>query len=112
MSQIMTTWMMELEHRYGVDPRFSHRLVPLLECLADQPLQDAQRGALFAAIAAAYQTTLAETATPAESDEVRLLVGQFIGELRKMEESVKVLGTMLQRVRDQMGPRRETRILH
>jgi len=112
MSQIMTAWMEELERQYGVDPGFARRLAPLLECLVDQPLGDSQRSALFKAIAATYQSTLPRESNPEPLDEVRLLVGQFIGELRKMEESVKVLGAMLQRVREQMTPAPVTRIVH
>jgi len=112
MSDTTISWLQELEERYGVGLHFSRRLAPLLDCLAEHSLGDSQRAALFAAIAASYRSTLSDEPRTPQLDEVRMLVAQFITELRKMEESLKVLGTMLHRVREQMAPSTLPRILH
>ena len=112
MSDITIAWVEELEVRYGVQPEFTRRLSPILECLAGHALGDHARADLFAAIAASYRRSLAREPRRDSLEEVRLLVTQFITELRKMEESLKVLDVMLQRVRAQVEPATRPRLLN
>ena len=100
MSDPTTPWIEELERRYGLPAELSRSLAPVLECLARQDLSEEQRAGLLGAIASAYQQRENQAREPI--DEIRLLATQFLTELRKMEESFKVLDVMLQRVRAQM----------
>jgi hypothetical protein len=44
--------------------------------------------------------------------EAQVLVGQFVGELKKIDESLKVVSVFLERLRQQLGAPEATRIVH
>ena len=102
MSDVTTAWIRELERRFGVRAEFARCLLPLLEPLV-RSCDASERESILHAVAAAYRTTAAEPGPADRGPELELLCGQFLSELRKMDESLKVLSVVLQRVRQQMA---------
>jgi hypothetical protein len=103
MSDVTTAWIRELERRFGVRAEFSQCLLPLLGPLARECDDDASvRESILHAVAAAYRAMLPAQSPADRAAELQLLCGQFMTELRKMDESLKVLSVVLQRVRQQM----------
>jgi hypothetical protein len=86
--------------RFGVRAEFSQRLLPLLRSVAERGLSDEEWSAVLLSIADAYGTAACGTEPTAE-DTLRLF-NQFHVELRKMDESLKVLAACLARVRNQL----------
>ena len=103
MSDATTAWIRELERRFGVRAEFARCLRPLLEPLVRSCEDASERESILHAVAAAYRTTAAEQGASDHSTELQLLCGQFLSELQKMDESIKVLSVVLQRVRQQMA---------
>ena len=101
MSDVTTAWIRELERRFGVRAEFARCLLPLLEPLV-RSCDASERESILHAVAAAYRSTANEGSTD-HGTELDLLCGQFLSELRKMDESLKVLSVVLQRVRQQMA---------
>jgi hypothetical protein len=105
-------WLWELEHRFGIDPEVSSHLAPVLERIADQPLSAEDGETLLRGMAQAMRSAqLREGSSP--ELEVRALLGEFLSELRKVDESVKVLSVYLERLQQRTAPPvRDPRILH
>jgi hypothetical protein len=103
MSDVTTAWIRELERRFGVRAEFARCLLPLLEPLVRSCADASERESILHAVAAAYRTTAPEASAGDRGAELQLLCGQFLSELRKMDESIKVLSAVLQRVRQQMA---------
>lgn len=72
-------------------------VVPLLERVARRKLSAEERTLLLREIASIYREWREEELDA--SREVRTLVGDFLTELRKIDESLKVLGVYLERIR-------------
>ena len=104
MSDVITAWIRELERRFGVRAEFARCLLPLLEPLVRNCEDATERESMLHAVAAAYRSTTPESSSGERTAaELQLLCGQFLSELRKMDESLKVLSVVLQRVRQQMA---------
>lgn len=99
-----------LELRYGVHPHFAEQFVPVFDHMAQsQPSSDDWEG-LMECVAAAYRAhPRLESASLGES---RVLVDQFVTELKKIDESLKVLTAYLDRMRAQFDPTIPARQLH
>ena len=99
-----------LEGRYGVSPAFAEQFVPVFEQVAQNRPTSEDWEALMECLAAAYRTLpQVEDKTLAEA---QVLVGQFVSELKKIDESLKVVGVFLERLRTQLGAPDEERTLH
>ena len=105
-------WMVELQQRYGVHPDLCRSLRPVVEDLSARGLTPPERRVAIEAIALACRSQTSVGLASDSIDEVRLLVGQFIHELKKMDESLKVLTVYLDRVRQQIKRPPSTRIIH
>jgi hypothetical protein len=99
-----------LEGRYGVSPAFAEQFVPVFEQVAQNRPTSEDWEALMECLASAYRTLpQVEDKTLAEA---QVLVGQFVSELKKIDESLKVVGVFLERLRSQLGAPDEERTLH
>jgi hypothetical protein len=113
MSNAARKWRQVLEERYGVQPEFAGHLLPLLERLAVQQPSVEQWEQMLHGVAAAYRVARPAGRPPGGEDEARVLADQFLGELRKIEESLKVLDVYLERLRQRMKrPTQHIRVLH
>lgn len=99
-----------LEAKFGVHPEFTGHLVPILEQLIEQEPDAKELKQALEAIAAAYGAS--HRADLESLDEVRLLLGQFSSELRKLDETLKVLGVYVERVRQTICAPAQPRVLH
>ena len=99
-----------LEDRYGVSPAFAEQFVPVFEQVAQSRPTSDDWEALMECLASAYRTL------PSVEDktlhEAQMLVGQFVSELQKIDESLKVVGAFLARLRNQLQTPELTRTLH
>ncbi|HTO70397.1 MAG TPA: hypothetical protein VMR31_11105 [Myxococcota bacterium] len=99
-----------LQERYGVTASFSEQFVPVFERMARSRPSSDDWDELMECLAAAYR------ALPPVEDktlhDVQLMVGQFVTELQKIDESLKVLGVFLERMRDQLGAPDLSRTVH
>lgn len=99
-----------LEGRYGVSPAFAEQFVPVFEQVAQSRPSSDDWEALMACLASAYRSL------PSVEDktlhEAQVLVGQFVSELQKIDESLKVVGVFLERLRTQLGAPEVSRTLH
>lgn len=99
-----------LEGRYGVSPGFAEQFVPVFEQVAQSRPSSDDWEQLMECVAAAYRTL------PQVEDkalhEAQVLVGQFVSELKKIDESLKVVSVFLDRLRRQLGAPEATRVLH
>ena len=97
-----------LEARYGVEGDFSDHLVPFLDrFVAEEPSAE-EYDQMLRAIAAAYRSC-APSGEGEPLDEVRDLVSGFVTEMKKLDETLKVLSAYLDRVRTRLyrdSPRR------
>jgi len=99
-----------LEGRYGVSAAFAEQFVPVFEQVAQNRPTSEDWEALMECLAAAYRTLpQVEDKTLAEA---QILVGQFVTELKKIDESLKVVGVFLERLRTQLGAPDEEHTLH
>jgi hypothetical protein len=89
-----------LEARYGVSREVARHLAPVLERVAEQQLSSEDLEALLGGIAAAYRSS--RPPEPELAHEVKALVGDFVSEVRKIEESLKVVGVYLDRIRQRL----------
>ena len=113
MSKAARKWRQVLEERYGVKPEFAGHLLPLLERVAVQQPSVEEWERMLHGVAAAYRAQRPAGRAPGGEDEARVLADQFLGELRKIEESLKVLGVYLERLRQRVKqPRQQVRVLH
>jgi hypothetical protein len=99
MADVEESWVRELERRYGVRPDFSRRLLPLLRSAAARSPTTAEWSAVLLVVADAYGTAVAADAQAPAVDETLRMLSLFNAELRKMDESLKVLSACLARVR-------------
>jgi hypothetical protein len=99
-----------LEGRYGVSAVFAEQFVPLFDKVAQSQPSSNDWEQLMECVAAAYR------ALPQVEDkalhEAQVLVGQFVTELKKIDESLKVVSVFLDRLRQQLGAPEATRVLH
>jgi hypothetical protein len=96
------SWVRELEQRFGVRAEFSQRLLPLLRRLAAREPSEGEWAEVLRAVADAYSSALPLRMATPTLDETLRLFSQFTVELRKMDESLKVLAACLARVRSQV----------
>ena len=99
-----------LEGRYGVSPAFAEQFVPVFEQVAQSRPTSDDWDALMACVASAYRSL--PTVEDKTLHEAQVLVGQFVGELQKIDESLKVIGVFLDRLRAQLGTIEVSRTLH
>jgi hypothetical protein len=98
-----------LAEQFGVGREFTAHLMPILEAVAgSQPRAEDWERAL-ACVAAAYRSRTEELDA---LDETRVLVRQFVSELKRMDESLKVLGVYLERLRETLTNPTQPRIIH
>ncbi|MBW2280349.1 MAG: hypothetical protein JRG76_05870 [Deltaproteobacteria bacterium] len=101
-----------LETRFGVPREFATPLLPMLERVASGEPSSAEWNVVLAGIARAYRASQGEVDKGAEVNEVSGLMNQFAGELKKLDESLKVLSVYLDRVNQHMHPSLGSRFLH
>lgn len=115
-----------LEDRFGVPREFAAPLLPMLERLAYQDPSSEEWLAVLKGIALAYRSSVAAEAEDPQDGplppgpiraeagvaEVCGLMNQFSSELRKLDESLKVLTAYLERVHQQLHPSLGSRLLH
>lgn len=99
-----------LEGRYGVSPGFAEQFVPLFEQVAQNRPSSDDWEQLMECVASAYRT-LPQVEEKA-LHEAHVLVGQFVSELKKIDESLKVVSVFLDRLRRQLGAPEVSRVLH
>ena len=99
-----------LETRFGVGEEFSDHLTPLLDSFGSREPSAEECEELLVNLASAYQAS--RRAGLQSRHEVNALVGQVVSELRKMDESLKVLGVCLERLRQQTRVSRPPPVLH
>ena len=97
-----------LEDRFGVPRGFATPLIPMLERVASQEPSSEEWTLVLGGVARAYRASQGDS----ELDQVSGLMRQFSGELRKLEESMKVLSAYLDRVRQQLHPSLGSRLIH
>lgn len=97
MATVAKKWLRALEQQHGVRPEFAGHLQPIFERLAAQEPTVEEWNRLLHGLAAAYRSS--HSARPPQSvTEVRALVRQFAAELKKIDESLKVMGVCLDRL--------------
>lgn len=99
-----------LEGKFGVSSDFLEHLLPILERIAEQRPTAEEWEEMLQAVSAAYRTSVSQESRTLE--EVNAIAAQVSSELRKMDESLKVLGAYLDRVRQTMSSPPESRLLH
>lgn len=97
-----------LEDRFGVPREFATPLIPMLERVAAQGPSSNEWTLVLGGVARAYRASQGD----GELVEVSGLMQQFSTELRKLEESMKVLSAYLDRVRQQLHPSLGSRLIH
>jgi hypothetical protein len=101
-------FMETLEDHYGVPREFAIPLIPMLERVAAQEPSADEWTLVLGGVARAYRASQGES----ELDEACGLIGQFSAELKKLDESLKVLTVYLERVRHHLHPSLGSRIVH
>lgn len=91
-----------LEERFGVRPTLSRPLETLLERALAEEWPPGAWDALLCGVAEAFRAGH-EAGTEAR-DEVHVLASELGVELRKIDESMKVLVVYLERIRSQLRP--------
>ncbi len=104
-------WRWELEHRFGIDPELCSQLAPVLERIAMQELTAEESEALLKGVADVLQSARGRDEDRPEG-EVRALLGEFLSEIKKVDESVKVLSVYLERLNQRVEPAKSVRVLH
>ena len=99
-----------LEGRFGVSPSFAEQFVPVFEQVAQNRPSSDDWEQLMLCVAAAYRSLphVEEKAL----HEAQVLVGQFVSELQKIDESLKVVSVYLERLRQQLGAPEVPRTVH
>jgi hypothetical protein len=98
-----------LAAQFGVRREFTNHLLPLLEQVARQRPSAAEWERILGSVAAAYRSCQGEEVESLA--ETRVLVQQFVSELKKMDETIKVLAAFLERLRDGMN-QPGSRVIH
>ncbi len=99
--------MATLETRFGVPREFATPLLPVLARVASQQPTSAEWSVLLSGVARAYRASRSEGG---EVDAMYELLNRFAAELRKLDESLKVLSVYLERVH--LHPSLGSRLLH
>ena len=105
--------LMTLIERFGVAESFAQGLAPLLDRCDLAELDATARDELLGGLAAVYhgvEDAGRKTADPGE--EAVVLVDELRSELRKMDESLKVLGAFVAKLRKQIEPSTQKRLVH
>lgn len=102
MSSATKKWRRLLEERFGVQSEFAEHLTPLLERIEALEPSSEEREELLHGVAAAYRSTRSLRRRRRAGSDVRVLVEEFQGELRKMDESLKVMKVYLERLQQRM----------
>ncbi len=102
MSSVAQKWRQLLEENYGVQPEVAGHLVPVLERIAVQEPSPEEWEGLLQGVAAAYRATRSSPRHRKAGREVRVLVDEFVAEVRKMDESLKVMRVYLERLQQRM----------
>ena len=110
MSPLAKKWVVALEAEFGVGPEFSSHLLPVLEWFSAQDPSAEECERVFKGVAAAYRSRQEVQADSVE--EVELLLSQFVSELNKLDETLKVLGAYLERVRTRVRQPTPRRMIH
>ena len=100
MSQSTRKMRQLLEAQYGIDRGFTGHLAPLLERFAASEPTAEESENFIRALVAAYRASKRGPAEP--RNEVKVLLGDVAAELRKVEESLKVLGVYLLKIHQKM----------
>lgn len=111
MSPEVQKWLAVLRRDYGIADETAAHLSPVLERMARLRPSDDEWAYLVHALASAQRS--AASSERRSRRETRVLVDSFLTELRKMDESLKVLGVFLERLRqrvDSVTP--PARVLH
>jgi hypothetical protein len=99
-----------LEAEYGIDRGFTGHLAPLLERFAASEPTAEEWDHLVKGLVAAYRASQRRGA--GSRDEVRVLAGDVASELRKIEESLKVLSVYLMRIQQRLGGDASGPVIH
>ena len=100
-----------MEGKFGVDPEFVERLGPVLDRIADTRPSAREWEELLRALASAFDAT--QRSEVDTLDESRVLIRSFVSELKKMDESLKVLSAFVDRLRDETDrDEDDERVLH
>jgi hypothetical protein len=91
-----------LEERFGVRGELAGPLRGVLDQIGSESLAAGEWDALLRSVAEAYQA--GHQAGVEARDEVHVLASELGTELRKIDESLKVLGVYLQRIRSRLRP--------
>jgi len=110
MSPEAKRWLYVLEVRFGVGPEFSSHLLPVLEQLAAQQPSAEEGERILKGVAAAYLSC--QQLQTDSVDEARVLLTQFVTELKKLDETLKVLSVYLERVRERIKHPTLRRVFH
>jgi hypothetical protein len=86
-----------LYERFGVRPEFSRPLLPVLERMAEGDPSPEEWESLLRGIGEAWRAC--ERVQVDARDEVAVLMRDFLSELKKIDESLKVLGAYVDRIR-------------
>ena len=81
---------------------FAENLEPLLERIEALGPAPEERDQLLHGVAAAYRSTRVLRRRQRAESDVRVLVEEFQGEIRKMDESLKVMSVYLERLQQRM----------
>jgi hypothetical protein len=99
-----------LQEDYGVDPGFTDPLVPLLERFAEAAPSPQEWQDLVQGLVAAYRAS--QKSSPEPREEVNVLLHDAGAELRKLDESLKVLRVYLLRIQRTLKREFFHRVLH
>jgi hypothetical protein len=99
-----------LEQRYGVRPELAGPLLPVLDRYLQRDASGPQWDELLEGLAVACRAA-SEPGREAV-DEVRVLVGDFLAEMRKIDESLKVVNAFVARIRQHLQSPALLRTLH
>ena len=92
-----------LEPQFGVSRSLSSRLTPLLERCEVSGMRDAELNEVLGSIASAYSRASTAPREATEPDRsTGVLVEEFWAELRKMDESLRVMAAFVARMREQL----------
>ncbi len=110
MSPLAKRWLHVLETEFGVGPEFSGHLLPVLEGFAEQEPSAEERERMLLGVAAAYRSC--QEVQTDSVEEVRQLLSQFVTELKKLDETLKILSVYLERVRQRIKRSSPRRVIH
>lgn len=102
-----------LEQRFGVSKPFARALVPLLDRCDLSDLARSERDEFLGALAAAYRMAGGPARSAAEGgQDAVVLVDELRAELRKMDESLRVLGAYVSKLRTRIEARSGDLLTH